>query len=187
MIKLKTIKELHQIESSELKKLEESYRAELFALRFQAALGNLEKTTRIKQLRHQIARILTTLNIRKIKGLDTNILLKVEEIKKARKTVLEEVKAEAAVVVKKRKAKLAEQEAQSKVQHAKLLGDDNVFANANLAKSMIGDALNTDAIKAVSEPVSKAKISKPSKNSTSTKKTATKKTGTNNNKKTPKK
>lgn len=61
----------------ELKKLEEESRAELFALRFQSAMGNLEKPHRIGELKKQIARILTILSARKNAGENTAINVKV--------------------------------------------------------------------------------------------------------------
>ncbi|MFJ1521966.1 50S ribosomal protein L29 [Spiroplasma sp. ald] len=61
----------------ELKKLEEESRAELFALRFQSAMGNLEKPHRIGELKKQIACILTILSARKNAGENTAINVKV--------------------------------------------------------------------------------------------------------------
>ncbi len=61
----------------ELKKLEEESRAELFALRFQSAMGNLEKPHRIGELKKQIARILTILSAHKNAGENTAINVKV--------------------------------------------------------------------------------------------------------------
>ncbi|WP_342189630.1 MULTISPECIES: 50S ribosomal protein L29 [unclassified Spiroplasma] len=46
----------------------EELKAELFALRFQSATGQLEKPHRIKELRREVARILTHLQMRKDAG-----------------------------------------------------------------------------------------------------------------------
>ncbi len=69
--------DLNKKSVEELKKLEEESRAELFALRFQSAMGNLEKPHRIRELKKQIARILTILSARKNAGENTSINVKV--------------------------------------------------------------------------------------------------------------
>jgi len=48
-----------------LKKIEES-NEELFNLRFQQATGNLEKPSRIRDLRHTVARLKTVLREREL-------------------------------------------------------------------------------------------------------------------------
>ena len=47
-------------------KIKES-KEELFNLRFQQATGNLEKPSRIRELRHQVARLKTVLNEREMR------------------------------------------------------------------------------------------------------------------------
>ncbi|WP_374696354.1 50S ribosomal protein L29 [Spiroplasma endosymbiont of Polydrusus formosus] len=69
--------DLNKKSAEELKKLEEESRAELFALRFQSAMGNLEKPHRIGELKKQIAWILTILYIRKNAGENTEINVKI--------------------------------------------------------------------------------------------------------------
>lgn len=59
---------------SELQNQAEELRAELFALRFQNAMGELEKPHRMKEIRRQVARILTTLQQKKIAGEDVKPL-----------------------------------------------------------------------------------------------------------------
>ncbi len=54
-------KELKELSTEELVKLEADYRDELFNLRFQLATGQLENTARIKQVRKNIARVKTVL------------------------------------------------------------------------------------------------------------------------------
>lgn len=54
-------KELIELSTEELMKLEADYREELFNLRFQLATGQLENTARIKQVRKNIARVKTVL------------------------------------------------------------------------------------------------------------------------------
>ena len=54
--------------SQDLRLIEEQTRAELFALRFQNAIGSLDKPHRIPELRKKIARILTLLTEREHAG-----------------------------------------------------------------------------------------------------------------------
>lgn len=72
------ISDLNKKSVEELKKLEEESRAELFALKFQSAMGNLEKPDRISKLKKQIARILTILSARRIAGENTTINVKID-------------------------------------------------------------------------------------------------------------
>ena len=60
-MKVKEIRELSTEEINE--KLVES-KQELFNLRFQQATGNLEKPSRIRELRHTVARLKTVLKER---------------------------------------------------------------------------------------------------------------------------
>ena len=53
--------ELHELPDDELLARLEGQKEELFNLRFQAATGQLDNPMRIKQVRHDIARILTVL------------------------------------------------------------------------------------------------------------------------------
>lgn len=85
----------------ELKKLEEESRAELFALRFQSAMGNLEKPHRIGELKKQIARILTILSARKNAGENTAINVKVNLNETYAK-----IEKESQAFAKQRKAKI---------------------------------------------------------------------------------
>ena len=56
--------ELHDLLDDELLARLEGQKDELFNLRFQAATGQLDNPMRIKQVRHDIARILTVLRSR---------------------------------------------------------------------------------------------------------------------------
>ena len=56
------IKSLDELETSLL-----NYRKEIMNLRFQKSMGQLEKPSRIKIVRKEIARILTQINLRKEK------------------------------------------------------------------------------------------------------------------------
>ena len=61
-----TNKEIRDLTSEELlKKIEES-KEELFNLRFNQATGNLEKPSRIRELRHTVARMKTVLKEREL-------------------------------------------------------------------------------------------------------------------------
>ena len=50
-------KELRELTTEELLKKEDELKTELYNLRFQSAVGNLEKPSRIKEIRKTIARI----------------------------------------------------------------------------------------------------------------------------------
>ena len=50
-------KELRELTTEELLKKEDELRTELYNLRFQSAVGNLEKPSKIKEIRKTIARI----------------------------------------------------------------------------------------------------------------------------------
>jgi len=63
--KVREIRDLGEVELFE--KLE-SLKEELFNLRFQLATGQLDNPMRIKQVRHEIARILTVLREREIEA-----------------------------------------------------------------------------------------------------------------------
>ena len=53
------VKELRGLSQEELAKRENELKKELFDLRFQAAIGQLEQTARLKEVKKQIARIKT--------------------------------------------------------------------------------------------------------------------------------
>ena len=95
--------DLNKKSVEELKKLEEESRAELFALRFQSAMGNLEKPHRIPELRKQIARILTILSSRKKAGENTAINVKINLSETYAK-----IEKESQEFAKQRKAKIDE-------------------------------------------------------------------------------
>ena len=65
MAKVREIRDLGEVELFE--KLE-SLKEELFNLRFQLATGQLDNPMRIKQVRHEAARILTVLREREIEA-----------------------------------------------------------------------------------------------------------------------
>ena len=54
-------KELRDLPEEELRSRLESAKEELFNLRFQLATGQLDNPMRIKQVRHEVSRILTVL------------------------------------------------------------------------------------------------------------------------------
>ena len=59
-----TNKEIRELSNEEITKKIEEYKEELFNLRFQQATGNLEKPSRIRDLRHTVARLKTVLKER---------------------------------------------------------------------------------------------------------------------------
>nr|CAA29712.1 unnamed protein product [Mycoplasma capricolum subsp. capricolum ATCC 27343] len=85
--------DLENLSVDELIKTNESKRAELFALKFQAAVGSLEQTHRIKEIKKEIARIELALSEKRLSGENTNKVIKadynkaVEEAEKAGKEV----------------------------------------------------------------------------------------------------
>jgi large subunit ribosomal protein L29 len=58
--------ELRELPDDELSIRMESAKEELFNLRFQLATGQLDNTARLKELRHDVARIATVLREREI-------------------------------------------------------------------------------------------------------------------------
>jgi len=62
------VHEIRDLDEIELMDRLESLKEELFNLRFQLATGQLDNPMRIKQARHEIARILTVLREREIEA-----------------------------------------------------------------------------------------------------------------------
>ena len=62
------VKEIRELSSTEINKKIVSCKEELFNLRFQQATGNLEKPSRINELRKQVARLKTVLRERELNG-----------------------------------------------------------------------------------------------------------------------
>jgi large subunit ribosomal protein L29 len=60
------VREIRDLGEVELMEKLESLKEELFNLRFQLATGQLDNPMRIKQARHEVARILTVLREREI-------------------------------------------------------------------------------------------------------------------------
>ena len=62
-----TNQEIRDLTNEEKKKKIEEYKEELFNLRFSQATGNLEKPSRIRELRKLVARMKTILRERELK------------------------------------------------------------------------------------------------------------------------
>ena len=62
------IKEIRELSNEDIVKQIESAKEELFNLRFNQATGNLEKPSRINELRKQVARLKTVLRERELDG-----------------------------------------------------------------------------------------------------------------------
>ena len=60
------VKEIRELSTEEINKKLVETKEELFNLRFQQATGNLEKPSRIRELRHQVARLKTVLREREL-------------------------------------------------------------------------------------------------------------------------
>ena len=58
------VNEIRELSTEEIQKKIKETKEELFNLRFQQATGNLEKPSRIKELRHTVARMKTVLRER---------------------------------------------------------------------------------------------------------------------------
>ena len=66
MVKNVKINEIRKLSDEEILKEIESAKEELFNLRFSQATGNLEKPSRIRELRHLVARLKTVLREREL-------------------------------------------------------------------------------------------------------------------------
>lgn len=60
------VKEIREMTTEEINKKIKESKEELFNLRFQQATGNLEKPSRIRDLRHTVARMKTVLREREL-------------------------------------------------------------------------------------------------------------------------
>ena len=61
-----TNKEIRELSNEEITKKIEEYKEELFNLRFSQATGNLEKPSRIRELRKEVARMKTIIREREL-------------------------------------------------------------------------------------------------------------------------
>lgn len=61
------VTEIRELSTEEIEKKLVETKEELFNLRFQQATGNLEKPSRIRDLRHTVARMKTVLKEREVK------------------------------------------------------------------------------------------------------------------------
>ena len=62
------VKEIRELSTEQINEKIVSAKEELFNLRFQQATGSLEKPSRIKDLRHEVARCKTVLRERELSG-----------------------------------------------------------------------------------------------------------------------
>ncbi len=60
------VKEIRELSTEEIQKKIVETKEELFNLRFQQATGTLEKPSRIRELRHTVARMKTVLKEREV-------------------------------------------------------------------------------------------------------------------------
>ena len=60
------VKEIRELSTKDINEKIVSAKEELFNLRFQHATGSLEKPSRIRELRHEVARLKTVLREREI-------------------------------------------------------------------------------------------------------------------------
>jgi len=61
------VKEIRELSTKEINEKIVSAKEELFNLRYQQATGSLEKPSRIRELRHEVARLKTVLRERTLK------------------------------------------------------------------------------------------------------------------------
>ena len=66
LVKSMKVKEIRELSTEEINKKLVETKEELFNLRFQQATGTLEKPSRIRDLRHTVARLKTVLREREI-------------------------------------------------------------------------------------------------------------------------
>ena len=66
VVRLMKVKEIRELSTEEIEKKLVETKEELFNLRFQQATGNLEKPSRIRELRHTVARMKTVLKEREL-------------------------------------------------------------------------------------------------------------------------
>ena len=64
------VAEIRELSTEEIQKKLVETKKELFNLRFQQATGNLEKPSRIRDLRHTVARMKTVLKERQVEAND---------------------------------------------------------------------------------------------------------------------
>ena len=72
MVRLVSNKEIRELTNEEITKKIEEYKEELFNLRFSQATGNLEKPSRINELRKLVARMKTILRERELEVKEGN-------------------------------------------------------------------------------------------------------------------
>ena len=60
------VKEIRELSTEDIQAKIKENKEELFNLRFQQATGNLEQPSRIRELRHQVARLKTILREREL-------------------------------------------------------------------------------------------------------------------------
>ena len=166
-------KDLSNKTTKDLKKLEEEKRAELFALRFQASIGNLEKPSRIKELRKLIARVLTILSNRKKDGENTNI-----EVNYNMQETIQKVEKDAKAFAKKKKAKIeelmkAEEDANKQLSNSmdeSLIDNENNSFDENLLDKIAKESdLKLDAKPATKTTTKKVVDAKPATKTTTKK------------------
>lgn len=127
-------RDLVQKTTQELKVLEEQCRAELFAVRFQQAIGSLEKSHRIPALRYQIARILTVLSQR-AKSENVHYQLKGTILQQEYKQAAAQLETETAAFQKKAEAKLAEQQAAATGFNPDMIEEMTALTDQNAAET----------------------------------------------------
>ena len=70
MVNNMKVAEIRELSTEEIQKKLVETKKELFNLRFQQATGNLEKPSRIRDLRHTVARMKTVLKERQVEAND---------------------------------------------------------------------------------------------------------------------
>jgi colicin import membrane protein len=164
-----SMEELKVKSIDELAQLGEDRRAELFALRFQAATGSLEKTHRIKVLKVEIARIEMLLGDKRSKG-------EVAKVQKANYSEAVEKAEKAGKEVRKKQREMIEkmQQEQSGV------ANTESAMGSEVSDDMIQKAMEAamdqavDGEKAETKPATKPAAAKPTAKAATTKPAAAK-------------
>ncbi|AOG60815.1 50S ribosomal protein L29 [Spiroplasma helicoides] len=145
--------DLRQKSVEDLKKLYEDHRAELFALKFQAAVGSLEQTHKIKLLRRSIARIETLLKERAKAGEVVTKVIKPDYAKAV------ESAEQAGKEVRKKQRELIEKMQQEQYGAGSAL-DNDAIAAAMAAASVEDNSANQVVEVEAKKPASASKPAK---------------------------
>ncbi len=169
--------ELRKKSIKELIQLEEESRAELFALRFQASIGNNDKPHRIKLLKIRIARVLTILSEAKKNGQKIDRNFKVDLSK-----TFKQIETDTKTLFKKRRSQMdkmmEEQQNQPAFDSKEIDPNEAMFAQAMMGSMIDDNEKTTKEVITLPSETKQIKVEVPATNKkvakTTTKKAAVK-------------